>query len=283
MTHRRLAPHLPVLMERIAIYGKGGIGKSVVATSLSAHFASHGKRVLHIGCDPKHDSAIRLMDADQSMTTVLDALVANPNLSSTEAFLRIGRHGVHCCEAGGPAPGVGCGGRGVARTLELLDELEVMEQGDYDTVVFDVLGDVVCGGFAAPLRQGFAQKVLIVLSEEPMALFAANNISKAIHTYHENGVVLAGLVANLRTPSADRGLIERFAQRLGTSNLAFIPRDPLIIAAERERKTIVEYAPASPTALVFAELAEKIQKIVPETVPLPTPLDDDAFFEFIRG
>ena len=270
-------------MDRIAIYGKGGIGKSVVATCLSAYYARQGKRVLHVGCDPKHDSAVRLVDSDRPIVTVLDALAVNPNLSSSEAFLRTGRHGIHCCEAGGPAPGVGCGGRGVARTLELLDELEVIQDGGYDIVLFDVLGDVVCGGFAAPLRQGFAQKVLIVLSEEPMALFAANNISKAIHTYHDNGVVLAGLVANLRTDSADRDLIERFAARLGTPILAYVPRDPLIIAAERERKTVVEYAPDAPAALAFATLAERVQQIEPEAVALPTPLDDAAFFDFIRS
>ncbi len=269
-------------MDRIAIYGKGGVGKSVVATSLSAHYARQGKRVLHVGCDPKHDSAVRLIDGDRAIVTVLDALANNPNITSTEAILHTGRHGIHCCEAGGPEPGVGCGGRGVARTLEFLDEMEVITDGGYDVVVFDVLGDVVCGGFAAPLRQGFAEKVLIVLSEEPMALFAANNISKAIHTYHANGVVLAGLVANLRTEGVDRDFLERFASRLGTQVLAYIPRDPLIIAAERERKTVVEFAPDSQSAKAFASLAERILSIDKGTLSLPKPLNDQAFFEFIR-
>jgi nitrogenase iron protein NifH len=269
-------------MDRIAIYGKGGVGKSVVATTLSAYYARQGKRVLHVGCDPKHDSAVRLIDGDQTIVTVLDALADNPNITSTEAILHTGRYGIQCCEAGGPEPGVGCGGRGVARTLEFLDEMEVIEEGGYDVVVFDVLGDVVCGGFAAPLRQGFAEKVFIVLSEEPMALFAANNISKAIHTYHANGVVLGGLVANLRTPDADRDLLARFAEALGTEILAYIPRDPLIIAAERARKTIVEHAPDSPSAVAFAALAERILGIEKESISLPKPLNDQAFFEFIR-
>lgn len=269
-------------MNRIAIYGKGGVGKSVVATTLSAYYARQGKRVLHVGCDPKHDSAVRLVDGNEPIVTVLEALADNPNITSTESILHPGRYGIQCCEAGGPQPGVGCGGRGVARTLEFLDEMEVIEGGGYDVVIFDVLGDVVCGGFAAPLRQGFAEKVLIVLSEEPMALFAANNISKAIHTYHDNGVVLGGLVANLRTPQADRSLLERFANALGTTILAFIPRDPLIIEAERARKTIVEHAPSSPSATAFAELAERVLTIDKANAALPTPLDDAAFFDFIR-
>ncbi len=269
-------------MERIAIYGKGGVGKSVVATSLSAYYAGQGKRVLHIGCDPKADSAVRLMDGDSPMITVLQALADNPNTTSTESILHAGRNGIDCCEAGGPEPGVGCGGRGVARTLEFLDEMEVIESGGYDAVVFDVLGDVVCGGFAAPLRQGFAQKVIIVVSEEPMALFAANNISKAIHTYHANGVVLGGLVASLKTTDVDRSVLERFAQALSTQVLAYIPRDPFITQAERERKTIVEHSPDSPTAKVFASLAERILEIDPAKMGLPTPLSEKQFFEFIR-
>ena len=269
-------------MERIAIYGKGGIGKSVVATSLSAYFARQGKHVLHVGCDPKHDSAVRLMDAGTQMITVLDALANNPNVASTESIIHKGRYEIDCCEAGGPAPGVGCGGRGVARTLEFLEEMEVIESGRYDVVLFDVLGDVVCGGFAAPLRQGFAEKVIIVLSEEPMALFAANNISKAIHTYHANGVVLAGLVANLRTAAPDRSLLDRFASALSTEILATIPRDPQIITAERQRKTIVEFAPDSDAARAFASLAERIVSIDAKQIGLPSPLDDEQFFEFIR-
>ncbi len=270
-------------MERIAIYGKGGVGKSVVATSLSACYARAGHRVLHVGCDPKHDSAVRLVDGKGSIPTVLDVLADDPNVTSTDRILHEGRYGIQCCEAGGPEPGVGCGGRGVARTLEFLEEMNVLDPDRYDTVLFDVLGDVVCGGFAAPLRQGFARKVIIVVSEEPMALFAANNISKAIHVYQPNGLALAGFVASLKSPDADRAMIERFAATLSTRVLAFIPRDPLILAAERERRTVVEFAPESASALAFVRLSETVLGIDPDAVPLPTPLSDDAFFEFIRS
>lgn len=270
-------------MEKIAIYGKGGVGKSVVATSLSAYFGRQGKKVLHVGCDPKHDSAIRLIEGDKPVLTVLDALSSNPNIASTESIIHRGRYEIDCCEAGGPAPGLGCGGRGVARTLEFLEEMDVFASGDYDTIVFDVLGDVVCGGFAAPLRQGFAEKVLIVISEESMALYAANNISKAITVYHPNGVVLGGFVASLKSPDADRAMLERFASALNTRILAFIPRDPLISHAERDHKTVFEHAPDSDSARAFETLAQTVIALDPRSLPLPTPLEDEAFFKFVRG
>jgi len=269
-------------MERIAVYGKGGIGKTVVATALSAHFAKSGKRVLHVGCDPKHDSAVRLSRDGNAIPTVLDTLVDEPNIAAADRILHAGRFGIACCEAGGPAPGLGCGGRGVARTLELLDELEVIESGGYDVVIFDVLGDVVCGGFAAPLRQGFAEKVLIVTSEEPMALFAANNISRAICTYQRNGVVLAGLVANLKGPTGDQALVDRFAAALSTKVVTYLPRDPEVVAAERHGLTIIEHAPTSAAAAAIAHLAERVAELRTSDMPLPTPFSDDDFFTFMR-
>lgn len=270
-------------MQRIAIYGKGGVGKSVVATSLSAYYALQNKSVLHVGCDPKCDSAVRLLDGQGRIPTVLEELAKNPNLASAHSILHTGRHGILCCESGGPEPGVGCGGRGVAKTLEFMDEMEVISGGEHDAVVFDVLGDVVCGGFAAPLRRGFAQKILIVVSEEPMALFAANNISKAVNTYRRNGVFLGGFVANLKSGDADRAMIERFAEALSTRVLAFIPRDTLVQSAERQRLTVIETAPEESTAAVaLAALAEEVLTITPDGLPLPTPLGDEEFFEFIK-
>ena len=268
--------------QRIAVYGKGGIGKSVVATNLSACYARRGQRVLHVGCDPKHDSAVRLVDAGREVPTVLDMLGDDATAVSSEQLITEGRMGIHCCEAGGPRPGLGCGGRGVARTLEFLDEMEIIESGDYDVVLFDVLGDVVCGGFAAPLRQRFAEKVLIVVSEEPMALFAANNISRAIEVYQHNGVVLAGLVGNCKMPEPEKEMLGRFAAALSTRFLAYIPRDPLVLTAERRRLTIVEYAPDSATAAAFESLADEVARIDPADVPLPTPMEDAAFYRFME-
>jgi len=269
-------------MERIAIYGKGGVGKSVVATNLSVYYAMAGKRVLHVGCDPKHDSAIRLLDGTNSVRTVLDVLRDDPHAEITNEILNIGRHGIHACEAGGPPPGLGCGGRGVARTIEYLDETQFLDSGEYEVVVFDVLGDVVCGGFAAPLRAGFAQKVVIVASEEPMALFAANNIARAVVTYKRNGVVLAGLLLNLRGQNVDIAPIEQFAERLGTRILAVMERDPLIITAEQKQRTILEYAPQSKAADAMNRLGKKLADLQTADVPPPTPMTDEGLFEMMR-
>lgn len=268
-------------LERIAIYGKGGVGKSVVATNLSASWALAGRRVLHVGCDPKHDSSVRLLDSDQPVRTMLDMLGQQARGLTGRDVINVGRLGIDCCESGGPEPGVGCAGRGVARTLEFLEEIDLFETGGYDTVMYDVLGDVVCGGFAAPLRAGFAQKVFIVSSEEPMSLYAANNISKAVRIYEENGVVLGGLIANLRNSDAPRGPIEVFASLLNTRVLTYVPRDELIIEAERQLMTVVEHAPDSQTAAVFGALARDLIELDPASIALPNPLTDAEFFRFI--
>ena len=270
-------------MQKIAVYGKGGIGKSVVATSLSASYALSGMRVLHMGCDPKADSAVRLVDGTGGIRTVLEVLGDDPTAVGTNAILTPGRHGIHTLEAGGPPPGLGCGGRGVARAIEFLDEMGLMEGDAYDVAVFDVLGDVVCGGFAAPLRDRFADKVVIVVSEEPMAMFAANNIAKAIHTYHRNGAALAGLVANLRTRDANVDSIRRFAAALGTQVVAVIERDVRIQQAERRRRTIVEDFPEAPAAQALTDLAKRLLTLDKAALPLPTPLSEDGFFDFIRS
>jgi nitrogenase iron protein NifH len=269
-------------VEQIAIYGKGGIGKSVVATNLSAHFAMSGRRVLHVGCDPKRDSALRLLDGSR-LATVMDLVGQDPDSLSMATIVNRGRHDVDCVEAGGPEPGTGCAGRGVARTIEFLGEQGVLEDGVYDVAIFDVLGDVVCGGFAAPLRLGFARKVFIVVSEQPMSLFAANNITRAIRRYAPNGVALGGLIANSCVPETDRDLLTRFAARLGTRVAQFLPRDPAVIAAEKERRTVVEWAPDSELAAGVRTLAEEILSLDADAIPLPTTMTDDEFFTFLQG
>jgi len=270
-------------IQTIAVYGKGGVGKSVVATNLSVYYARSGYRVLHVGCDPKHDSAVRLLDSPQKLRTVLDLLSDNPHLPPPEDLFTIGRYGIACCESGGPLPGLGCGGRGVARVIETLDELQVLQSGKFDVAVFDVLGDVVCGGFAAPLREGFARKLIIVLSEEPMALFAANNIARAVDIYHDNGVRLAGLVINLRSNNADLRPLEAFARRLGTTILGVIERDPRITEAERSHLTLLEYAPSAPSARVIEALANKLLAMDSDKLPVPSPMTDEEFFDFLRA
>ncbi len=267
-------------VDQIAIYGKGGIGKSAVATNLSAHYALRGERVLHIGCDPKVDSAVRLLDGNR-LVTVMD--FAGDMDVPFASIVNRGRLGVDCVEAGGPEPGTGCAGRGVARTIEMIGESGVLERDTYDVAVFDVLGDVVCGGFASPLRLGFARKVVIVISEQPMSLFAANNITRAIHRYASNGVALAGLVANSVTDATDRDQLLRFAQALGTRLLAFVPRDPAVPDAENRHHTVAEIAPDSPAARALAALAQELRTLDPAKQPLPTTLSETAFFDFVRG
>jgi len=262
-------------VERIAVYGKGGIGKSVVATGLSTHYALAGRKVLHVGCDPKRDSCLRIIGRPAPRTAV-DLVGMEPGTVSAARLLCEGRHGIMCIESGGPDPGVGCGGRGVARAIELICETEILETGGFDVAVFDVLGDVVCGGFAAPLRLGVAAKVVIVVSEEPMALFAANNIAKAVVTYAPNGVSLAGLVANLR--GGDAAVVERFAARIGTRVLASLERDPAVLEAERRCTTVLDHAPCGATADRIRDLGEALGQVDPARVPVPQPLAEEGLF-----
>jgi nitrogenase iron protein NifH len=170
----------------------------------------------------------------------------------------------------------------VARTLEFIEEMEILESGKYQVVMFDVLGDVVCGGFAAPLRKGFAEKIVIVTSEEPMSMYAANNICRAVAVYRDNGVGLAGLVANLRGPDDSLPMLEAFAKRLTTRLIATIPRDPKILASERKRLTVVEFDPQARSSRAFSSLAAELVGIDPAEVPLPTPMEDEDFYAFIE-
>ncbi len=268
-------------MLRLAIYGKGGVGKSVVATGLSALLGQAGKAVLHVGCDPKHDSAVRLLQDGARLRTALEVLGDGSAAVGQEAIVQVGRLGIHCCESGGPSPGLGCGGRGVARMLEFMEEAELLEGNRYDAVVFDVLGDVVCGGFAAPLRLGFADRVVIVTSEEPMALYAANNVARAVTAYHANGVALAGLVANLRAGAALPEKLQEFAALLSTRILATIPRDPMILESERRRRTVVEHSPDSPGSQALRALLQALEAQDRAGLPLPTPMEDEAFYGFM--
>ncbi|MFH2005699.1 MAG: AAA family ATPase [bacterium] len=267
-------------MQRLVFYGKGGIGKSTVSANVSAVLAGQGQRVLHVGCDPKHDSTVALM-AGEMIPTVLDRGLG-PGGAAAEDLVRVGPSGVHCVEAGGPQAGVGCAGRGISRTIEILEQAGLLAPGRYDAVIFDLLGDVVCGGFAAPLRHRVGEKVVIVSSEEVMSLYAANNVARAVVTYASNGIVCAGILLNLRDESEDLGPVTRFAELLGTPVLGVIRRDPLIREAEYRRTTVVEHAPDAPISATFRELAEALQAVDPAACSLPTPLGDRDFYTLAR-
>jgi nitrogenase iron protein NifH len=266
-------------MERLVFYGKGGIGKSTISANMAACFAGQGYRVLHVGCDPKHDSTVALMDGEM-IPTVVDQ--PSRDTISPEDIVSLSRSGVHCVEAGGPAAGVGCAGRGITRTLEIFDQANLLSPARYDVVTFDLLGDVVCGGFAAPLSQRMGEKVVIVSSEEVMSLYAANNIAKAIVTYASGGIVCAGILLNLRDNDEDLQPAQRFAQLLNTSIIGVIKRDPLIREAEYRRVTVVDHAPEAPIVGQLRDLGEAILAINPRDCPLPTPLSDHDFYAYSR-
>jgi|GEM_PF-1319908 len=267
-------------MERLVVFGKGGIGKSTISCGISASLAAKGQRVLHVGCDPKHDSTAALLRG-RMIEPVVDRIEKIKGVAIEDIVVR-SPIGIDCVEAGGPAAGVGCGGRGITRMLEIFNEAGLLEPGRYDTALYDVLGDVVCGGFAAPLRKGIGNKVVIVTSEELMALYAANNIARAVVHYANNGIALAGLVVNIKDQNADRGVVERFAERIGTQILAWIPRDPLIREAEYKRTTVIEMAPHAPISKTLRELADHLINLDITDTPLPTPFDEENFYNGAR-
>ena len=270
-------------MQRIAIYGKGGIGKSTIATGVSLHLARKGNRVLHVGCDPKADSSMVLVRDDVYRTVIQKSFEIDPDDLEAEDLIMKGIEGIDCIESGGPEAGVGCGGRAVSKSFEVFDELDIIDEEIYDVSVFDVLGDVVCGGFAAPMRKAHGSKVAIILSEEMMANYAANNIAKACRRYADNGICLAGLVVNLRSNEADIAPIQRFADAIGTRILQVIPRDPMVGEAELFRKSILEYAPESPVAVAIRQLADTLWDLDPATCPIPEPLEGDNVRDVMRG
>jgi nitrogenase iron protein NifH len=262
-------------MRQIAIYGKGGIGKSTTTQNTVAGLASLGKKVMIVGCDPKADST-RLMLHAKAQNTVMDLVRDRGTVEDLELsdVLKIGYGGVRCVESGGPEPGVGCAGRGVITAINFLEENGAYPP-DLDFVFYDVLGDVVCGGFAMPIRENKAEEIYIVVSGEMMAMYAANNIARGILKYATSGRVrLAGLICNSRNTDREADLIEALAKRLGTHMIHFVPRENQVQRAELRRMTVIEYSPEHKQAEEYRELARKISENKKLVIPTPLSMDD---------
>jgi nitrogenase iron protein NifH len=271
-------------MKQIALYGKGGIGKSTTSANVSAAFSDMGLDVLQIGCDPKRDSTRMLMHG-KLIPTVMDQVRERGDREiSAEDIIFTGYGSVRCVEAGGPEPGVGCAGRGIIATFQILERLGALKG---DIIVYDVLGDVVCGGFAMPMREGYAQEVYLVTSGELMSLYAANNICKAIKRLsgRSRGICrLGGVIGNGKNLEREQELVSRFAERIGSSLISFIPRSTVVQKAELHKKTVIEYAPQSGQATAYRELANHIMFNTRMDIPEPLEMDDleDLAYELIK-
>lgn len=265
-------------LRQIAIYGKGGIGKSTTTQNLTAGLAESGKKVLVVGCDPKADST-RLLLGGLAQRTVLDTLREAGDAIELSNIMREGYLGTKCVESGGPEPGVGCAGRGIITSIGLLERLGAYTD-DLDYVFYDVLGDVVCGGFAMPIREGKAKEIYIVASGEMMALYAANNISKGIAKYAKTGGVrLGGIICNSRNVDHEHELLEAFAEELGTHLIYFVPRDNVVQRAEIRRKTVIEYSPKEKQAQEYRNLAKAIDEN--ELFTIPKPMEQSRLEEIL--
>ncbi|MDP2111450.1 MAG: nitrogenase iron protein [Thiobacillus sp.] len=262
-------------LRQCAIYGKGGIGKSTTTQNLVAGLAEAGKKVMIVGCDPKADSTRLILHAKaQNSIMEMAANAGSVEDLELEDVMKVGYRDIKCVESGGPEPGVGCAGRGVITAINFLEEEGAYEE-DLDFVFYDVLGDVVCGGFAMPIRENKAQEIYIVCSGEMMAMYAANNIAKGIVKYASSGSVrLAGLICNSRNTAREDELIMELARQLGTTMIHFVPRDNVVQRAEIRRMTVIEYEPAAKQAQEYRDLARKIVENKNFVIPTPITMDE---------
>ena len=266
------------ILRQIAIYGKGGIGKSTTTQNLTAGLAEIGKNILVVGCDPKADST-RLLLGGLAQRTVLDTLREEGDDIELDSIMKLGFKGIKCVESGGPEPGVGCAGRGIITSIGMLERLGAYTE-DLDYVFYDVLGDVVCGGFAMPIREGKAKEIYIVASGEMMALYAANNISKGIQKYAlKGGVRLGGIICNSRNVDRELDLLRAFAKELGTQLIHFVPRNNVVQRAEIRKKTVIEFSPEDKQADEYRELAKKIEEN--QLFVIPKPMSQERLEEIL--
>ncbi|MCJ7744242.1 MAG: AAA family ATPase [Dehalococcoidales bacterium] len=271
-------------MRQIAIYGKGGIGKSTIASNLSMALQEQDLKVMQVGCDPKRDST-RSLTQGKLIPTVLETYREHLRIGHDEYAISLedivfeGARGIYCVESGGPEPGIGCAGRGVLTAINILRDLKAFDTYKVDVVVYDVLGDVVCGGFAQPIREGYAREIYLLSSGAFMSLYAANNIAKAIRRLSRQGETgLAGVICNSSGDEEfEKRVLAEFAQTLGSKLVHFVPRSPVIQVCEVESKTVLEHSPHSPEAEVFRELARRVMGN--DRPVIPTPVEELAELE----
>ncbi len=259
-------------LKQIAIYGKGGIGKSTTTSNISAALSKMGYKVMQFGCDPKSDSTNTLRDG-KYIPTILDTLRANSKLNARDVIFE-GFNGIYCVEAGGPAPGVGCAGRGITTSVQLFKQQRIFEELDLDFVIYDVLGDVVCGGFAVPIREGIAEHVFTVSSSDFMSIYASNNLMRGIQKYsNSGGALFGGIIGNSVNAGYSKDILDDFAARTGTNIVEYVPRSVTVTQAELQGKTTIEMAPDSEQARIYTQLAKKIAEHEVSTVPNPMEVE----------
>jgi nitrogenase iron protein NifH len=271
-------------MIQIAIYGKGGIGKSTVSSNISYSLAEKGKKVLQIGCDPKHDSTRALL-AGKEQSTVLNYIRNTPPYDRhLEDIVLDGVNGIKCVEAGGPEPGIGCAGRGILSTFDTLKKLG-LDDMCFDVKLYDVLGDVVCGGFAVPLRNEYSDGVYLVTSGEFMSIYAANNILKGISNFDKGIPRVAGIILNCRGADGEYDTVKRFADAVRLPIVACIPRSKLFAEAETAGKTVMEMFPESDVAKELNKISDNILDIVCDKSKLldSKPLNDHQMGQIAKG
>lgn len=276
LTQQRVdVPDKEMSMRKVAIYGKGGIGKSTTTQNTVAGLAEMGRKVMVVGCDPKADST-RLLLGGLAQKSVLDTLREEGEDVELDDIRKPSFGGSWSVESGGPEPGVGCAGRGIITSINMLESLGAYEESEgLDYAFYDVLGDVVCGGFAMPIRDGKAEEIYIVCSGEMMAMYAANNICKGILKYAQSGGVrLGGLICNSRNVDNEREMIQELARRLGTQMIYFVPRDNDVQRAEINRKTVIEWNPDCSQANEYRGLAKAIDDNDLFVIPSPLEIED---------
>ncbi|RMF98046.1 MAG: nitrogenase iron protein [Candidatus Schekmanbacteria bacterium] len=263
-------------IRQIAIYGKGGIGKSTVCCNLSLCFMEFGERVFQLGCSPKNDSTYLLRTKVDEKPTILESI---RNFGRSEEALMESIYSLddnlYCAETGGPEPARGCAGKGIAVALDLLKHFKIPERIGATAVIYDVVGDVVCGGFAQPMRSGFAQEIYLVTSGELMSLYSANNISLAVNDLAKKGskVRIAGIIGNLRGVENEEIVIKEFGKLTGIPIISTIPRDEIIQVCEGKGEAVMKGAPENPIAEIYKKTAENIYQNRQRVVPQPLSLE----------